>query len=226
MSKKNSVLEHHLYDGQVIMISGVNSAYYPKTLINKIKESGVNNLTLIYLQNNDHLDPAGDPMQLIYNGQVTKLITSGLGELSSNYDQYLEDVEILPTDILTLKIQAGANKLPGIVVSYDKAALYRDKSFLDTHSFLSEGKSYVFEPALQADIGIAVVDNIDIESKNCSFDGTGYNSYDVIRAANLSFVEYKEIKNIHPDDVNIPGICIDGFVESPDGVSFRKTNQF
>lgn len=221
--KENQKLNDHLYNGQTIAISGVDSSFYPKSLIKVIKESGVSDLTLIYIENNSDLDKAGDPMELIYNGQVTKLITSHLGEMSKTFSKFLDDIELLPMDVLAFKMQAGANKLPGITIAYDYAKLYRDAEWLDRHSFFIPGKGkFVMEEALNADISLICADNIDPDTMHCSFEGTNFNSIDVARCGTSCFAEYNKLKTITFDEVDLPGQYISGIIASEK--SFSKTN--
>lgn len=220
--KKNQSIINHLYDEQTIAIGGVDSSLYPKNLIKQIEESGVKNLKLIYIENNDDRDPEGDPLDLIYNGQVSKLVISHLGALSKDFNKYIDELELIPMDIFCFKVQAGANRLPGIVIDYDYAKLYRDKNWLESHKFTVDGKNYVFEPALNADISIIAADFIDPRNFNCKFSGTMFNSADVARCGNMCFAEYNELKELNFDEVDIPGQYINGIIEGK--ISFYKTN--
>jgi acetate CoA/acetoacetate CoA-transferase alpha subunit len=224
MQSKN--IKDFLKDGQTIMISGIDSSYYPKKLINEIKESGVKDLTLIYIEDNSELDPAGDPMDLILNGQVRKLVTSHLGYLAKTFRNYLEEVELVSMGSLAFRMQAGANNIPGIVLPLDLVKIYRSKEYLEENSNLiihHHDGDYIMEPALNADISIVDADNFDPDSHNVSYNGTTYNGADVARAGKICFVEYHQEKKIGYDDVDIPSAYVDGFVKS-DFDHYTKTN--
>lgn len=216
-------IEEYLKDGITIGISGIDSSYYPKKLINAIKDSGVKNLTLFYIEDNSDIDPAGDPMELIYNGQVSKLITSHLGELSKTFSQHLKEIELIPMDILSFKMQAGANRLPGIAVDYDYAKLYRDEAYIAKNEFAVGSKLFVFEEALNSDIGIVDVDYLDPETSHCACDGTAYTSMDIARSCKVCFVEYHQEKAIGYNGVDIPGFYVTGSIKS-DVEKYIKTN--
>lgn len=221
----NKTFLDHLKDGQTIAISGIDSSYYPKGLINIISESKIKNLTLIYIENNAEFDPEGDPMKLILNGQVKKLITSHLGYMAKTYKDYLEDIELLPMDILAFKMQASANKLPGIVVDREYAELYRNAEWIESHSFESSSENgiFVFEPSFDIDVGVILADEYDPKSKNCHWNGTAYNCQDVARAAKLSIVEYMNEYSSTPDTADLPGQYVDIAIKSNSNI-YKKTN--
>ena len=113
-------LKNVIYDGSVIAISGVDSAYYPRNLIKQLINADIRDLTVIFNELNAENEGVSeltcDVVELIKTNKVTKLITSHLGSLSTEWEKYLDEVEILPMDILNFKIQAGANHIAGICV--------------------------------------------------------------------------------------------------------------
>lgn len=159
-------------------------------------------------------------MDLIYNGQVTKLITSHLGELDKTFNEHLEEIEILPMDILSFKIQVGAQHIPGkggIYVSKEYAELYRDQEYMSKYGFtLPNGDEVVLEKPFNPDLSIVSVDEIDLDTFHCSFTGgTSFNCIESAKTGNMCFVEYhNKVLGMNPDDVDIPGQYIDGAIKS------------
>lgn len=217
-------IKEYLRDGMTIAISGIDSSYYPKKLVKAIKDSGVKDLTLIYIENNADFDKEGDPIELILNGQVKKLITSHLGYLAKTWQDYLQEVELLPMDVLAFKMQAGANGLPGIVYKKDYTDLYRDGRMAEKYtSFKFKDEEYVMEPSLYADLGIIYADFYDKDSKNCVWDGTAYNCPDVARMSKECIVEYGDTYTSDFDNVDLPGQYVTDAIQS-DYETYPKTN--
>lgn len=216
--------ENGCLNGKTILISGVDSAYHPKLLLKMIMKSGAKDLTLVFIEGNTDVDPEGDPLQLVYNGQVKKVITSHLGNLSTkDYNDYLEEFEVIPMGLLVHLVQAGANNIPGIVVEQDYAALYRSQAYIHMHSGVLNGNPVVMEPAIRADLGLSVVDVIDIDNYNARFEGTVYNNVDVVMASDVAIVEYFKVGTVGFDEVRIPGLCIDLAIKAETNVAV-KTN--
>lgn len=213
---------NELRDGMTIAISGIDSSYYPKQLIREVKNSGVKDLTLIYIEDNTDLDD-GDPMELIYNGQVRKLITSHLGQLQKKFHEYMEEVELLPMDILAFKMKAGADRLSGITMPYDYVSLYRDEKVMEEHGFEVNGEKFAFEPALNCDMGIIVVDQLDPTTRNSSFDGTAFTSIEVSRMGDICYAETLRTGEVSFDDTDIPGAYITGYIKHEED-EYKKTN--
>ena len=217
--KHNVELREHLYSGQTIAISGVDSAYYPKLLVKELLKSDVNDLTVIFNETNAVYDPDGDVADLIHAGKVTRLITSHLGILSRNWEEYLDYVEILPMDILAFKLQAGANHLPGIAVPASYAKLYRtEKRFpgwMKANAFIpAGGEPMVFEAALNADISLVVADRLDPVTFNVGYTGTSYNCMDIARCSTHCFAEAYQLGPVGYDETYFPGQYLKGYVKS------------
>lgn len=220
--RNNHEIKNHLYDGQTIIISGLNGMYYPRNLVREICEANVNDLTLICFNNNkveDNTIENGDPLAIIKNGQVRKLITSDLGEISESYIDYVDEVEILPLEILKLKAQAAANRIQdngGFYVSKEYASTYRDEEYINSHCFkLPNGKEVVLEAPFEADISIIATDKFNIESGNCNWNEGDYNCIDVAKTGNICFVEYyKENRDNNPYNCQLPGKYIYGYIKS------------
>lgn len=218
------MVENHLYSSQTIAISGVDSSFYPKLLINEILKSDVSDLTVIFNEINAVYDPAGDVFDLIKEGKVSKLITSHLGILAKEWSKHLDSIEILPMDIFAFKVQAGANRLPGIVIDSDYAKLYRAPEWMKKYSFNGpQGHKMVFEGAINADISIIFADRIDPNTMSVEYFGTSYNCMDIARCGNMCFVEASELSHVDYNKTFIPGQYIKGYIKS-DTDKYVKTN--
>lgn len=218
-------LKNVIYDGSVIAISGVDSAYYPRNLIKQLINADIRDLTVIFNELNAENEGVSeltcDVVELIKTNKVTKLITSHLGSLSTEWEKYLDEVEILPMDILNFKIQAGANHIAGICVKKDYALLYRSEQWVRDH--LVSGGEYVMEEAINADVSLVLADTIDPDNLHLAWNGTAFNCIDVARCGNMCFVEALKVDKLGYDDVDVPGQYVTGWIKSADD-SFRKYN--
>lgn len=220
--KRNHEIKNHLYDGQTVIIPNLDNSHCPRNLVKEICESNVNDLTLIYVTDSiKYEDGDNSPVEIIKNGQVRKLITCDLGDISDNYADYVDSIELYPMDILKLKIQASANFIPGdygIYISKEYAEKYRDEKYISEHIFTFDdnNKSVVLEEPFDADISIISVDSVDKDSFNCKI--VNKNNIDIIKniasAGNMCFVEKCNNNNYEEsnDNYQISGKIIYGFI--------------
>ncbi len=101
-----------LRDGMVIMSGGFGICGIPAVLIEAVRESGVNGLTII--SNNAGIDEVGLGM-LLQTRQVHKMISSYVGENATFAQQYLAgelEIEFNPQGTLAERIRAGGAGIP------------------------------------------------------------------------------------------------------------------
>ena len=201
--RENHEIKNHLYDGQTIIISSKNNENIPRKLIKEIRESEVNDLTLIIFKINEMgQNDENDPISIIKNQQVRKLITTDLGELKDSYNDYVDQIEIIPEDIYQFKVDAAAKKLPGnggFYIDKKYAENYRKdyKDYLETHSFkLPNDREVILEDPFEPDISIISVDYLDVENFNFGFNNENRKYRDelisVAKSGNRSFIEYRK----------------------------------
>lgn len=209
-------------DRQSIAISGMSGVGYPPEIIKAIIESGAKDLTLVYIENNSLFDQVHDDVtEIIKNGQCKKIICSHLGKLSLKENlHYVEnvDVEVLPMGTLSLKLQAGANGIPGIMLDKSLVEVYRDKEYIEKNIL----NGMVFEEAINCDIGCSLVENIS-DNGLCQFDRKSqYNSGDILRCAEIGIVEYENLVNMYPRECDIEHCWVDYAIKG-NGQSLRKS---
>ena len=160
-----------------VAVSGIDSTGYPKSLIKLMAEVWPEDVPvkIILIEGNADRDPVGDPLDIIERAKSKSIITSHLGFLEDDYDHF-ENVETLSMSDLVRRVHAGA---------------------IGIESYISAGESH---EAIRADIGLALV-RTKLESGFYEILGTDPMSYDVIRASDVTFVEYFESPDykIFPD---------------------------
>ena len=101
-----------LTDGMTIVVGGFGLSGIQLNLINAVRDSGVNNLTVV--SNNMGVDGKGLGV-LIENNQVAKVMASYVGENRRFAEQYLEgtlEVEFVPQGTLAERMRAGGSGIP------------------------------------------------------------------------------------------------------------------
>lgn len=101
-----------LTDGMTIVVGGFGLSGIPLNLINAVRDSGVNNLTVV--SNNMGVDGKGLGV-LIENNQVAKVMASYVGENRRFAEQYLDgtlEVEFVPQGTLAERMRAGGSGIP------------------------------------------------------------------------------------------------------------------
>src|SRR6185369_100879 len=99
-------------DGQLLAVGGFGLCGIPEALIEALKETGVNNLTVI--SNNAGVDGFGLG-KLLETRQIKKMISSYVGENKEFERQYLNhelELEFTPQGTLAEKLRAGGAGIP------------------------------------------------------------------------------------------------------------------
>src|SRR3974390_2645235 len=108
-----AALEGLLFDGMTVMSGGFGLCGIPENLIVALRDSGVKNLTVI--SNNAGVDDFGLGL-LLHTRQITKMISSYVGENATFEKQYLSgelQIEFNPQGTLAERIRAGGAGIPG-----------------------------------------------------------------------------------------------------------------
>lgn len=192
-------------DGQTILIGGISDAGYSQFWLKQLEESNVKDLTVVMIESNEEAG-YGDISRLVINHQVSNLLISHSGSLLDNIEdilgieqeeaeKYLEpiNIKIYPMDLLSQKIQAGANGIKGVVTNPDVMRFVTDNpNFESTIRHSEELGDYILEPAINADVGIILADFADPYG-NLSWNATTFNSGDVARASDVVLAEVSEV---------------------------------
>jgi acetate CoA/acetoacetate CoA-transferase alpha subunit len=210
----------YFYDGMSIMFGGFGGVGSPPTLIHSIWEKGVKDLTLI---GNDTGFPNIGIGRLITAERAKKIIVSHIGS-NPNAGRLMTEgkleVEFSPQGILAERIRAGGVGLIGILtdIGLDNEWLSKGKTFVQIN-----GKDYVFESALTADVSIVYAKMAD-PLGNLVYDKTARNTNPLVAmAGHYTIVEAEEIVpvgELSPEEIVTPGVFVDMIIRS-EGVNWK-----
>ena len=194
-------------DGQLMAVGGFGLCGIPEALILALRESGVQNLTVI--SNNAGVDGFGLG-QLLESRQIKKMISSYVGENKEFERQYLAgelQLEFTPQGTLAEKLRAGGAGIPAFFTRTGVGTLVAEGK--ETREF--DGHVYVMERALVPDVSLVKAWKAD-ESGNLIFRRTARNfNPAVAMAGKVTIVEVEEIVptgTFDPDAVHLPGIYV------------------
>ncbi len=195
-------------DGMVLMVGGFLTTGGPNSLMDKLAESDVKDLTIIC--NDAAFDEKGMG-KLIANGQVKKIITSYIGANKSAVEQMnggTLEVEFAPQGTLAERVRAGGSGLGGVLTPTGIGTKVEEgKQVIEI-----DGKPFLLEKPLRADVALLGASVAD-ESGNLFFKGTTRNFNPIMAmAADMVMAETAEVvKNgeILPENVHTPAILVD-----------------
>ena len=194
-------------DGQLMAVGGFGLCGIPEALILALRESKVQNLTVI--SNNAGVDGFGLG-QLLESRQIKKMISSYVGENKEFERQYLAgelQLEFTPQGTLAEKLRAGGAGIPAFFTRTGVGTLVAEGK--ETREF--DGHVYVMERALVPEVSLVKAWKAD-ESGNLIFRRTARNfNPAVAMAGKVTIVEVEEIVptgTFDPDAVHLPGIYV------------------
>lgn len=199
-------------DGMTVMIGGFLGVGNPHTIIDKLVEKGVKDLTIIA---NDTAFPEIGIGKLVVNKMVKKVITSHIGTNKETGRQMNEgemEVVLTPQGTLAEQIRCGGAGLGGFLTPTGIGTVVEEgKQKLEI-----DGKEYILEMPLKADIALLKGAKVD-KKGNIYYDKATRNFNPLMAtAADLVIVEADEIVetgDIDPNDVMTPGIFVDIIVK-------------
>ena len=203
----DAALKGVVKDGQLMAVGGFGLCGIPEALIEAVKDSGVQNLTVI--ANNAGVDGFGLG-KLLDTRQVKKMISSYVGENKEFERQYLAGelaLEFTPQGTLAEKLRAGGAGIPAFFTKTGVGTMVADGKELREF----DGEMYVMERALVPDIALVKADVAD-KSGNLRFRYTARNfNPAVAMAGKVCIVEVEkivEVGELAPDDIHLPGIYV------------------
>ena len=203
----DAALKGVVKDGQLMAVGGFGLCGIPEALIEAVKDSGVQNLTVI--ANNAGVDGFGLG-KLLDTRQVKKMISSYVGENKEFERQYLAGelaLEFTPQGTLAEKLRAGGAGIPAFFTKTGVGTMVADGKELREF----DGEMYVMELALVPDIALVKADVAD-KSGNLRFRLTARNfNPAAAMAGKLCIVEVEkivEVGELAPDDIHLPGIYV------------------
>ena len=206
-----AALDGLVADGQTLAVGGFGLCGIPEALIAALRDSGVKNLTAI--SNNAGVDGFGLG-QLLGTRQIRKMISSYVGENKEFERQFLAgelELEFNPQGTLAERLRAGGAGIPAFFTATGYGTVVAEGK--ETREF--DGKHYVMETALKADVSLVKAWKADAAG-NLVFRKTARNFNPVCAmAGKVCVVEVEEIVPvgaIDPDQVHLPGIYVDRIV--------------
>jgi 3-oxoacid CoA-transferase subunit A len=194
-------------DNQLMAVGGFGLCGIPEALIDALRDSGVQNLSVI--SNNAGVDGFGLG-KLLETRQITKMISSYVGENKEFERQYLAgelELEFTPQGTLAEKLRAGGAGIPAFFTKTGVGTMVADGK--ETREF--DGEIYVMERSLVPDVALVKAWRAD-RSGNLQFRLTARNfNPAVAMAGRVCVVEVEEVVEvgaIEPDAVHLPGIYV------------------
>ncbi|WP_040208588.1 CoA transferase subunit A [Neobacillus jeddahensis] len=208
------------YEGMSLMFGGFGGVGSPPTIIDGILEKEVGNITLI---GNDTGFPEIGIGKLVSRGLVKKVIASHIGS-NPFAGQFMHEgkleVEFVPQGILAERIRAGGVGIPAILsdIGLDSEMVSKDKPV-----YILDGKKYLVETALTADVSIVYAKKAD-EYGNLIYDKSARNTNPLVAMAGKTTIaevdEIVPIGSLAPDEIITPGVFVDYIILSK-GVNWK-----
>ena len=194
-------------DNQLMAVGGFGLCGIPEALIDALRDSGVQNLSVI--SNNAGVDGFGLG-KLLETRQIKKMISSYVGENKEFERQYLAgelELEFTPQGTLAEKLRAGGAGIPAFFTKTGVGTMVADGK--ETREF--DGEIYVMERSLVPDVALVKAWRAD-RSGNLQFRLTARNfNPAAAMAGRVCVVEVEEVVEvgaIEPDAVHLPGIYV------------------
>ena len=217
-----AALQGIVHDGQLLAVGGFGLCGIPEALIDALQASGRKDLTVI--SNNAGVDGFGLG-KLLATRQIRKMISSYVGENKEFERQYLAgelELEFTPQGTLAEKLRAGGAGIPGFYTRTGFGTMLAENK--ETKTF--DGKSYVLEDAIHADVAIVKAWKGD-KAGNLVYRMTSRNFNPMIATCGKVTVaeveELVEIGELEPDQIHTPGIYVDRIIL---GRNYEKRIEF
>ena len=210
----NDALKGVVKDGQLLAVGGFGLCGIPEALIDAVKDSGVQNLTVI--SNNAGVDGFGLG-KLLESRQIKKMIASYVGENKEFERQYLAgelELEFTPQGTLAEKLRAGGSGIPAFFTKTGVGTMVAEGKELREF----DGETYVMERALLPDVSLVKAWRAD-QSGNLQFRLTARNfNPAAAMAGKVCVAEVEEVVEtgaMPPDQIHLPGIYVHRIVCNP-----------
>ncbi len=208
-------LEGLLFDGMTIMSGGFGLCGLPENLILSLKDSGVQNLTVI--SNNAGTEQHGLGL-LLETRQIKKAISSYVGENKLFEKQYLSgdiELEFNPQGTLSERIRAGGAGIPAFYTAAGVGTLVAKNKEVKK----IDDKEYLLEKGLTADLSIIKAWKGD-KAGNLIYRKTARNFNPVMATAGkVTVAEVESLVEegqLEPDHIHTPGIYIQRIIKGSD----------
>ncbi len=203
-------------DGMTVMVGGFMTNGTAKSICNEVTAK---DLTVICNDGGFENEGTG---RLLHNGCIKRLIATHVGlnkEVATKYNAGELDLKLQPQGTLAEQIRAGGAGLGGFLTPTGIGTIVADSSAdttLEGKQVIElDGKEYVLEKALKADVAI-IQGFVADESGNIRYKGSTRNfNIPMASAAETVIVEVEKIVpagEIGPDYVETPHIYVDYLV--------------
>jgi len=206
-----------VHEGDRIMVGGFMDCGAPHSLLAALHAAAPKNLTLISNDTAVHDLKTGritGTGHLVQSRLFKKIIASHIGtnqETQRQMNAGETEVELVPQGTLAEQIRAGGAGLGGFLTPTGLAT----EASVGKKVLHVEGKSYLLEHALKADVALIKAHKAD-KAGNLVFHGTARNFNPLMAtAASIVIAEVEEIVEIGaigPDEVHTPSIFVDYLV--------------
>jgi 3-oxoacid CoA-transferase subunit A len=200
-------LDGVLRDNIMIMAGGFGLCGIPEKCILHIRESGIQNLTVV--SNNCGVDDFGLGI-LLQTRQIKKMISSYVGENKTFEQQYLSgelELELNPQGTLAERVRAGGAGIPAFFTKTGVGTIVAEGK--EVREF--NGEQYVMERTLFGDLAIVKGWKADTAG-NVIYHRTARNFNPLMAtAAKVVVVEVEEIVpegTLDPNNIHTPSIYV------------------
>ncbi|TCN23155.1 CoA transferase subunit A [Mesobacillus foraminis] len=204
----NQAMEY-FQDGMTIMFGGFGGVGSPPALIGAILEKDLKELTLI---GNDTGFPEIGIGKIVSRGMARKVIVSHIGSnpvAGKLMNEGLLEVEFSPQGTLAERIRAGGMGIGAILVDI---GLDNEMVIQGKQQFILNGRDYLVEPALTAEVSIVYARKADPYG-NLIYDKSARNTNPLVAmAGNYTIAEVEEIVPLgalNPEEIVTPGVFVD-----------------
>ena len=219
-------LEGVLRDDMLIAAGGFGLCGLPERLLAAIRDSGVRGLT--FASNNAGIDNEGIGM-LLRTGQVSKMISSYVGENKEFERQYLAgelEVEFCPQGTLAERMRAGGAGIPGFYTRTGVGTLVAEGKEVKSFDGPDGPEDYILERGIFADLSIVKAWKGD-EAGNLVFRKTARNfNLPAATCGRICVAEVEELVptgSLDPDAIHLPGIYVQRMIV---GAPYDKKVEF
>lgn len=209
---------HDIKDGSTLAVGGFGLCGIPEHLIAALHRKGTKNLTCF--SNNAGVDDFGLGL-LLSNRQITKMVSSYVGENMEFERQYLKgelEVEFVPQGTLSERMRAGGAGIPAFYTPTGAGTQIAQGK--ESREFY--GKLHILEFGIRCDFALVKAKKAD-RMGNLIYDKTARNfNPNVATCGAITIAEVEEIVEIgelNPDAIHTPGIYINRIIC---GTNFEK----